>query len=85
MTRDLRWGLVMIDQLGIAVCGVGAVFLTQSRSERLRRLACLFGLFGQPFWFWATISSHQWGSVFVSFMYTIAWAHGVWVHWIARR
>lgn len=75
----------MIDQLGIAICGVSAIFLTQSRSERLRRYACLFGLVGQPFWFWATISAQQWGAVFVSFLYTIAWARGVWVHWIARK
>ena len=42
----------MIEQLAIALTGVTAIVLIQSGSERLRRFACLFGLAGQPAWFY---------------------------------
>lgn len=41
-----RWGVHMIDQIGITLTGVTAIFLTQSKHEWLRRYACLFGLDG---------------------------------------
>lgn len=72
----------MVDQVGIAITGVAAVFLTQCQRESLRRYACLFGLAGQPFWFYASIESGQWGVRLVSVLYTIAWAKGVWTFWI---
>ena len=34
----------MLEQLAIALTGVTAIVLVQSKSERLRRFACLFGL-----------------------------------------
>lgn len=75
----------MIDQIGIALTGVMAIFLTQSKSESRRRYACLFGMAGQPAWFWAAISAEQWGVTFVCVLYTAAWAKGVWQHWIRPR
>jgi hypothetical protein len=72
----------MIDQLGIAATGVTAIFLTQSKLESRRRYACLFGIAGQPFWYWTAISAEQWGVVFLSLFYTAAWAKGVWTHWL---
>lgn len=70
------------DQVGIACTGAVAVFLTQSRNERWRRFACLFGLAGQPFWLYAAWSAEQWGILLVSVLYTGAWAHGLWWQWI---
>ena len=72
----------MIDQIGIALTGVTAIFLTQSKHERLRRYACLFGMAGQPFWFWSAISAGQWGITVLCCLYTAAWAKGVWQHWL---
>ena len=74
--------LQVIDQIGIAVCGVTAIFLTQSSHERLRRYACLFGIAGQPFWFWSAISAQQWGIAALCCLYTFAWGKGVWTHWL---
>jgi hypothetical protein len=73
----------MIDQVGIAFTGVTAIFLTQSKQERLRRYACLFGIAGQPFWFWSAITAEQWGVTVLCCLYTLAWAKGVWQHWIS--
>lgn len=72
----------MIDQIGIALTGVTAIFLTQSKHEWVRRFACLFGIAGQPFWFYAAINAGQWGIVALNCLYTIAWGKGVWLHWI---
>jgi len=72
-------------QIGIMLTGVTAVFLSQSKSERLRKFACLFGLIGQPFWFYATYTAEQWGIFAMAFLYTFSWARGVWNFWIAPQ
>lgn len=75
----------MIEQIGIAATGVTAIWLTQSKSERARKFACLFGLAGQPFWFWSAIASEQWGVVLLCCFYTVAWARGVRNNWLTRE
>lgn len=74
----------MIAQLAIALFGVTAVFLSQSESPVFRRYACLFGLAGQPFWFYTTYSTEQWGMFTLCFLYTWAWAKGAVIHWFPR-
>lgn len=73
----------MIDQIGIALTGVTAIFLTQSKSSRLQRFACLFGIAGQPFWIYSAWSAGQWGILALTSLYTLAWLKGVHRHWIA--
>lgn len=72
----------MIDQIGIACTGVVAIFLTQSKHEWMRRYACLFGIAGQPFWIYSAVHAEQWGVLTLTALYTLAWARGVWTHWI---
>jgi hypothetical protein len=72
----------VIEQVAIAFTGVTAIFLTQSRSEKARKFACLFGLVGQPFWIYAAWAASQWGILLLTAFYTTAWAKGVWTHWI---
>lgn len=43
------------------------------------------GIAGQPFWFVAAISAHQWGIVLLNCLYTAAWSKGVWQHWLAPK
>lgn len=71
-----------LDQVGIALTGVTAIFLTQSVLASRRRWAPVFGMIGQPFWFYAAVTAEQWGIVFVCALYTVAWSKGVWTHWI---
>lgn len=75
----------MIDQIGIAALGVTAVFLTQTKSDRARKYACLFGMASQPFWIYAAISASQWGILIVNVLYTFAWGKGIWMHWVVPR
>lgn len=72
-----------IPQIAIALTGVTAIWLTQSKSDKARRYACIFGLVGQPFWFWSAISAEQWGIVLLCCFYTVAWARGVRNNWFA--
>ena len=72
-------------QTAIALLGPTAIWLSQSRSEAFQRWACIVGLLSQPFWFWATWQSGQWGVFVVSVVCALAWLKGLWVHWIAPR
>lgn len=74
-----------MEQLAIALTGVTAIFLSQSKSEHLRKWACWFGLVGQPFWFYAAYTAEQWGIFALCFLYTFSWARGVWNFWIKPR
>jgi hypothetical protein len=71
------------DQIGILLTGVIAVGLTQLGTVYWQRFACLFGLAGQPFWFAAAISAGQWGTFIVCCLYCVAWAIGLYKHWIS--
>lgn len=72
----------MIAQIGIALFGVTAIWLSQSRHAHMRRYACIFGLAGQPFWFWSAFSAQQWGIFALCVLYTLSWARGFKLHWI---
>ena len=72
----------MIEQWGIAFFGVVAVALSQDHKASRRRYACLFGLAGQPFWFYAAWHSQQWGIGLITVFYTLAWSRGVWFQWL---
>jgi hypothetical protein len=70
------------DQIGIACTGAIAVYLTQQKREHWKRYACLFGMAGQPFWFYCAWKSGQVGVFIVSFMYTYSWWIGIRNHWL---
>ena len=71
-----------LDQIGIALGGAIAVWLTQDKRESWRRWASIFGMLGQPFWFYATWKAEQWGILALCTLYAYAWARGVWTHWL---
>lgn len=75
----------MLAQAGIALTGTVAIFLTQSKSANARRYACLFGIAGQPFWIYETFAAAQWGMFALTFLYTLAWAKGIYQHWIINK
>jgi hypothetical protein len=75
----------IVPQIIIPLTGVAAIWLTQSPNESARRYACLFGLAAQPFWFWATYESEQWGIFAVCILYALSWARGFRNHWIKPR
>lgn len=72
----------MIEQIGIAMTGAVAIFLSQDRRASVRRYACIFGLLGQPFWFYSTWQAEQWGTFALCFLYGLSWARGFWNNWV---
>lgn len=74
-----------IDQIAIALLGAAAAWLSQARTHALRRWACVFGMLGQPFWFYAAWTAGQWGIFAVCFIYMGAWMRGCWVYWLAPQ
>lgn len=71
-----------LDQIGIMFTGAFAVWLTQDRRQSWRRWACIFGMIGQPFWYYSAYQAAQWGVLIVSILYTYGWARGIWTNWI---
>ena len=64
------------------LCGVSAVFLSQDHRQDWRKWACICGLLGQPFWFYATWKAGQYGIFAISFLYTYSWARGFHNQWL---
>lgn len=75
-------GLLPAGQLGIAACGVTAVNLSQDTDPDVQRWGCIFGLLGQPFWFYETAHAQQWGIFILCFLYTLSWMRGLWNFWL---
>ena len=75
----------MIEQLLIAITGVTAIWLTQQSNEAWKKYACLFGLAGQPFWFYSAYVAEQWGIFALCFFYTYSWALGIKNNWIVKK
>ena len=75
----------MFEQFAIALTGILAVWLTQDQRHSVQKYACLFGLAGQPFWFYTTYQAEQWGIFILSFFYTFAWAKGFYLFWLKGK
>lgn len=73
-----------MEQLAIAFAGVIAIWFSQDCCPKRRRFACLFGLAGQPFWFYSAWQAEQWGIFCLCFFYAWAWFKGVRLHWHGR-
>jgi hypothetical protein len=74
-----------IDQIGIALFGALAVWLSQERRESYRRWACIFGMLGQPFWLYNAWMAEQWGIFAISLLYVVVWMRGIWLHWLVPQ
>ena len=62
-----------IAQLGIAITGAAAITLVAKRNK----WGFVLGLVSQPFWFITSFLNQQWGVFFVSIVFTLSWAFGV--------
>lgn len=75
----------MIEQTIIALTELLAIFMLQSESYQKRKYAPLFGLLGQPFWFYASYIANQWGAFILCFFFTIAWLKMIKTYWFNKR
>ena len=79
----MNWAI--LSQIGIGLFGVTAIALTQSSLASRRKYASIFGLLGQPFWFYAAITGEQWGIFFLCILYTLSWGKGFYTNWIKKE
>ena len=89
MTIDLILGeivnFIFSEQIYIALLGVSAIFMSQSKNPKLHRYASIFGLVGQPFWFYMAYKNQAWGVFFLCLLYTWAWGKGFKKFWIDKQ
>lgn len=65
--------------------GATAVWLSQDPRDEWRKFASIFGLIGQPFWFYSAYSAGQWGIFALCFLYTFSWARGFRNNWMRKN
>lgn len=75
----------MIVQVFIAVTELIAIWLMQDKRVEYRKFAPIFGLLGQPFWFYSSFVADQWGAFVMCFFFTAAWIKGVKEYWYDTR
>jgi len=71
-----------MSQIMIAFTGASAIWITQQKRDNIKKYACLFGIAGQPFWFYSSFHAEQWGIFALCFFYSYAWLIGVKNHWL---
>ena len=71
-----------MEQVAIALTGTIAIWLTQQQREGWKRFACIFGMIGQPFWFYSAYTAEQWGILIITFFYTYSWGLGIYNNWL---
>lgn len=72
----------MIEQVVIAFTELTAMWLLQSKSVPKRKYSPIFGLLGQPFWFYSSYISHQWGTFLLCFLFTSIWFKIFYDYWL---
>lgn len=75
----------MTSQILIAFTGLAAIWLSQSRNESQRKYSCIFGLAGQPFWFYSAYTTQQWGILILTVFYTLSWVRGIKNSWFIAK
>ena len=73
-----------MEQLFIALTGGVAIWLTQQKRSELKKYACIFGIIGQPFWFYSAYVAEQWGILALTFFYTYSWYVGLKNNWLKK-
>lgn len=73
-----------MEQFVIAFTGVIAIWITQQGNESLKKYACLFGIAGQPFWFYSAYINEQWGIFVLCIFYTYSWVYGFYNFWVKK-
>lgn len=72
----------MIEQFIIVITQLIAVWLIHSQSEKHQKYASIFGLLGQPFWFYSSYVSQQWGTFILCFFFTAMWYKNLDKYWL---
>lgn len=72
-----------VEQIFIFIFGVSAILLV-GRNDKWRKYGFIFGLIGQPFWFYSAYHTQQWGVLLMCLFYTYSWSLGFYNNWIKK-
>jgi hypothetical protein len=72
----------VIEQAFIAITELIAVGLLQAKTRQYKKWASIFGLLGQPFWFYTSYQQEQWGVFLVCFCFLALWIKSFANNWI---
>jgi len=75
----------MIEQAVIACTELTAMWLLQTKNLSKRKYSSVFGLLGQPFWFYSSYISHQWGTFLLCFLFTSIWFKIFYDYWLTSE
>lgn len=74
---------MLFSQLMIFIFGASGIWFV-SRKEEWKKWGYIFGLCGQPFWFYSAWNSEQWGIILLTLFYTYSWIQGIYNYWIKK-
>lgn len=72
-------------QLCIGLTGGIAILLSQQANVSIKKYACIFGLIGQPFWFYMAVDNGLWGVFALNIFYAYSWGLGLYNNWLKKK
>ena len=63
-------------QISMVLFGASSIWFI-TRKESWSKWGNVLGLIGQPFWFYAAITTQQWGILILTCFYTYSWIQGI--------
>ena len=76
--------MFVLSQAMIFIFGTISMFLF-ARNDRWSKWAPIVGLLDKPFWFYATITTDEWGIFALNFVYMFIYLYGLYNFWIRER
>lgn len=64
-------------QIIIFITSASAIWLVNSPDPEMRFLAAIFGIIGQPLWFYESYKAKQWGVFASCFFFLGGWIFGI--------
>lgn len=69
-----------IIQFTILLSSASVAWLVTQPNNKHKLIGFYIGLFSQPFWFYSSFSSGQWGIFVLCFFYSYSWIKGIIKH-----
>ena len=74
---------MLFYQIMIFIFGASGIWFV-SRKENWKKWGYIFGLCGQPFWFYSAWTNEQCGIILLTLFYTYSLTQGIYNYWIKK-
>lgn len=75
---------VLLSKIGVNICSFTSVYLSTRKNNPNVKIATLFGLTGQIFWWTICLHNNLWELIPVNCLFTGLWIKNLYVHWIQK-